>query len=59
MIIISRIVFILVLDECSKDPCINGSCVTQIDGSAHCDCDEGFKGQFCDGNAVFMFVASN
>ena len=43
------------MDECFENPCTNGKCITQKDGSAYCDCEDGYKGQFCDGNVVNKF----
>ena len=39
----------IVVDECRVKDCGNGMCVTQEDGSALCDCDDGYKGAMCNG----------
>ncbi len=40
---------IAVRDQCLDRTCVNGECVTGEDGSALCECSDGYKGDSCSG----------
>ena len=44
---ISLITYILDINECSNNPCINGKCVDKIN-SYECDCQPGYEGEKCE-----------
>ena len=39
--------FILDINECSNNPCINGKCVDKIN-SYECECQPGYRGKKCE-----------
>ena len=42
------IIVLVVIDECSSNPCMNGASCTDGDESYTCDCVEGFVGTHCE-----------
>ena len=48
--------FGIVMDQCTLTPCSNGTCETQDDGEAYCDCDGGYMGDICSGEHSCQIV---
>ena len=49
------------VNECQKNKsfCVNGECRVYINGSAHCDCNTGYNGTFCENDIDECLLAKN